>query len=274
MKVMLCIELKKAFRNHMFLFSVLLGSVFAVLQAAQDAFPYVINGIGLYPDQYPPSVFNTCMGLSTMLGPWDYTFYLIFPILAALPYASSYLQEVKTGYVKNIYLRGKKINYLTAKLLAVFFSGGTAVTLPVLLNFFLVGLCVPAVIPHAATSFFMLFADGTGADIFYTYPHIYVLLFALLLFVTAGILSCSALTFSFLIKNSYAVLLAPFLLFLAISFGSRLLDATSALNISEWIVPAQRVNPLNLHVVILEMGVIFAASVIVYYFRGLKNDTY
>lgn len=270
MRRIIVIELKRALLNKMFFVAVLLGTIFAVFQVVFEALPYAFT-TNLFPDQYPPSVFNSCMGLT--LGIWQYVFYMVFPILASIPYAGSYLQDNKTGVVKNIYLRTKRYQYLTAKLLAVFLSGGLATFIPILINYFLVSLCVPAVTPHAATGFFLIFAQSTGAEIFYTMPHLYVLLFAILLFFAAGILACTALAFSFFIKYTYVVVLTPFLLFLAISYASSLISYSFPTNISHWIVPSQSFAPLNLPVVIGELSIILLVSISVYYYKGLNNET-
>ena len=270
MKKIIIIELKRAFLNKTFLVAVLLGTMLAVLQVVFEALPYAFI-TSLFPDQYPPSVFNSCMGLT--LGIWQYVFYMVFPILASLPYSNSYLQDSRTGIIKSIYIRTNRQQYLTAKLLAVFLSGGFTAVIPIIINYFLVSLCVPAVIPHAATGFFPIFAQSTWAEIFYTNPWLYVLLFAILLFLTAGILACSALAFSFFIKYSYVVILTPFLLFLAISYASSLVSFRFPTNISHWIVPSQSFAPLNLLVVTGELAIILLVSIVVYYYKGLNNET-
>ena len=173
------------------------------------------------------------------------------------------LQDSRTGIIKSIYIRTNRQQYLTAKLLAVFLSGGFTAVIPIIINYFLVSLCVPAVIPHAATGFFPIFAQSTWAEIFYTNPWLYVLLFAILLFLTAGILACSALAFSFFIKYSYVVILTPFLLFLAISYASSLVSSRFPTNISHWIVPSQSFAPLNLLVVTGELAIILLVSIVV-----------
>ena len=62
-------------------------------------------------------------------------FVRIIPLLAAIPYAITYCSDIRTGIVKNYYIRTKKINYLFSKYLAVFLTGGTTVTVPLLINF-------------------------------------------------------------------------------------------------------------------------------------------
>ena len=127
-------ELKRAFINRFFVISVLLGSIISVLQTVEASLPYAFS-INFVYDIYPMSVFNSYIGLS-MTSVWTYVFFMIFPLIASLPYSSSYLSDVKGGYVKTIFIKTKKIYYFLAKLFAVFLSGGTVVLLPLILNYY------------------------------------------------------------------------------------------------------------------------------------------
>lgn len=267
---MLKIELKRAFCNRMFFIAVLLGVCIALLQVYQDAFPYA-GGIELYPDQYPPSIYNTCIGYSFSV--WNTVFYMIFPLLCALPFADSFLADKKSGYLENIYTRSSKPRYLVSKFTAVFLSGGAAVLLPLLINLFLTALCVPGVIPDASTGFFSIFGNAAGAEMYYTYPIVYVLLYDLLLFLVSGILACTALAFSFFIKYRYVILLTPFLLFMAISCIFGMVSSNGVLDISQWILPSQQSYPLVLPVAFAELLVLLALTCAVYFYRGLHDDT-
>lgn len=264
------IELNRAFINKMFLISLVLSFLIVILQVVQDALPYA-NELYLYPDQYPPSIYNSCLGLSVSV--WNAIFYLIFPVLSAMPYADSFLSDKKSGYIKNIYTRTNKKNYLIAKFISVFLSGGMVVLLPLLLNILLVALCVPAVIPDASTGFFPIFSNFTGAEVYYTNPLLYVLLYALLMFFVSGCFACTSLLFSFFVKYKYVVLMSPFLLFMAISCISTLLSLNNPLNISQWIIPSQQFQTLNLSVAIIEMLAILFLTYIIYFLKGTHDDT-
>ena len=267
---MLKVEIKRAFINRLFLVSLIIGCIISILQVVERALPYA-SGIDLYPNQYPPSLYNSCIGLSFSM--WSSIFYFVYPLLAAIPYADSFLTDKKSGYLENIYTRGKKLNYLISKFVAVFLSGGFVVLLPLLLNILLTALCVPAVIPDASTGFFPIFGYATGANIYYSTPIVYVLLFQILMFITAGVLSCSALLFSFVVKYKYIVLITPFLLFIAITYGSMLFSQGNSFNISEWINPMQSIQALNLWAVGIELLIILSISIGIYLYVGYKRDT-
>ena len=75
--------------------------------------------MGLY---YPDSLYNHFIGL-------DYwhkqpqTLYMLFPLLASIPYASSYCSEKKSGYLKVMLTRIDRKVYYISKFISVFFSG-------------------------------------------------------------------------------------------------------------------------------------------------------
>ena len=90
-----------------------------------EVYPYARNPLMFYrgSDGQPASLFMYWFGLNSG-SPYKVTFLTIFPVLAMMPHALSYHLDRKGGYIKNVYTRTKKINYLTAKYLAVFLSGG------------------------------------------------------------------------------------------------------------------------------------------------------
>lgn len=271
MQNILKFELKRAFINRFFVIAVLIGFIIVVIQTTDSTLIYA-NNLTLIEGLYPQSVFNSYIGLS-LSSVWPYVFYMIFPLIASLPYASSYLSDVKSGYVKTIFIKTKKVYYFSAKLFAVFLSGGTAVLLPLLFNLWMTALCVPSVIPDISTGFFAIFGDCFAADLYYTHPFIYILIYDLIIFVTSGVLACTALAFSHFIKYKYVVTLSPFLLFMAISYGSSMISEKNPLNISEWILPFQQYQNLNLFIVIMELLMIFCISSFIYFFKGLHDDT-
>ncbi len=55
----------------------------------------------------------------------------------AIPYAASYYTDKRSGIINNYYVRTKRINYLVAKLAAVFLTGGAIVVFPLLLTLYL-----------------------------------------------------------------------------------------------------------------------------------------
>ncbi|MFR7668865.1 MAG: hypothetical protein ACLU00_10370 [Mediterraneibacter faecis] len=64
-----------------------------------------------------------------------FIFFLILPILASLPFGTSYFEDCKEGVIKNIYMRTKREDYLKAKYAAAFLSGELQFLVPLIFKF-------------------------------------------------------------------------------------------------------------------------------------------
>jgi len=93
----------------------------------------------------------------------------------------------------------------------VFLTGAVAVTLPLVLDFYLTSLFFAPLIPEVTSGIFLLFSYSMGADIFYSQPLVYVTLHLLLIFVGSGLIALLALIATTFAANRFIVLLAPFI---------------------------------------------------------------
>ena len=141
--------------------------------------PAAINPISFFePDNatvMPASAFQMWLGNGVT---FEYTLYVrLIPILAAMPYAVTYLSDIKSGIIKN---------YLTAI----------------------------AVLPSFVwpTGVFSVFASGMWSGLFYTNPHIYVIVYMILLFICGGLMSTVVLIVSNLVNNRFVAVLAPYII--------------------------------------------------------------
>lgn len=116
-------EWERAVKNKMMWIAVFIGCLLAIAQTVFEVYPYARNPLMFYrgSDGQPASLFMYWFGLNSG-SPYKVTFLTIFPVLAMMPHALSYHLDRKGGYIKNVYTRTKKINYLTAKYMAVFFK--------------------------------------------------------------------------------------------------------------------------------------------------------
>ena len=119
-------EWERAVKNKMMWIAVFIGCLLAIAQTVFEVYPW--------------------FGLNSG-SPYKVTFLTIFPVLAMMPHALSYHLDRKGGYIKNVYTRTKKINYLTAKYLAVFLSGGLTVLFPYLVSLPVTACMLPALTP-------------------------------------------------------------------------------------------------------------------------------
>ena len=145
MKQMLKIELERAFKSAGLKVSLLIGIVISALHFFQKVVPLALNPLRFYKTGTLDTVANVNNTWMAMGEGWHYTLYVrLIPLLVVIPYAITYYTDNKKGIVKNYYSRTKKINYILAKYIAVFLTGGTAAVLPLMLNLFATSAVIPS----------------------------------------------------------------------------------------------------------------------------------
>ncbi len=269
---MLKIELKRAFCGKMYPITCLLGLAICIAQFFVVVLPSVqYLNFQANHGQLPNSVFNRWIG-----GYTDYfqiAYFAIFPILAVLPHGDTFYTDKNLGYIRQFYLRGKRIQYLKAKYIATFLSAGTAVTVPLVVNLLLTMVILPSIIPVRPSLLYPLSLPKSFlSEVFYSNPYLYVLIYLVLDFLIAGLLGGVALTVSFVSSNRYVPLLFPFAMYL---FSSTLLQAVNlgGYSIMSFTNPAQPSYGTNMCIVLVELLIISVISLL-FFLIGCKEDAY
>ena len=124
LRVWLKIEWERMLNSRLVYISLLIGFVIAIMQIIGEVYPRAVNPLKYYSGKVgePFSLYMFSMSMNTG-SLYKEIFITIFPVLAMLPHALSYHMDVKSGYVKNVYIKTKKINYLIAKYIVTFVSG-------------------------------------------------------------------------------------------------------------------------------------------------------
>ena len=140
-------------------------------------------------------------------------FYLIWPILAALPYGWSYCQEMRSGLSNQYMLRSGRSAYMVSKYTAVFISGGLAVSFPVVVDLIANAMILPDCLPKVLLS--AIYNRGAFAELFYSYPWLYALIWITADFIFGGAAAGLCFLVGKSIRFQVMVTLFPFaLLFL------------------------------------------------------------
>jgi hypothetical protein len=212
----LAFELRRAIANRSFVVALLAGCAIVCHHVVFDMIPNASLYLDSYysmrqaKGEYPLSLYNMWMG--GQLGILQNTLYFfILPLLAALPYAASLHSDRAGGYELNVLSRCRRSHYQAAKMLAVFVSGGLAVTLPLMLDFYATSLFFPPLIPEPTSGTFFMYSYSMGAGLFYSSPLAFVALHMLLVFVGSGQVALLALPASRLAASRFIVMLAPFI---------------------------------------------------------------
>ena len=156
------LELKKAFKNKFFWISVVLGCLITLL-----SFEHMVNmyyeGMSAISGNSTDIIYDPHIGINTVFNCWiggepfslgSSIYFFVFPLLIALPYGWSYSEERKCGYRRMMITKTGKKKYYCAKYVAVFLSGGVAMVLPLIFNFWMTLLVVPAILPDVTMNMF------------------------------------------------------------------------------------------------------------------------
>lgn len=178
---------------------------------------YQLEGGDYAVGSYPPSLYEG------FINGEGYTFlntlyYYLFSLLAVLPFGTSFFRDEASGYLKYIYTKKKKSQYLLAKYIVTFLSGAFLAVLPIILSFILNGLYVQAVVPHQMAMQSAVIDAMPFSEYYYSQPWIYYLLYLLLEMLAGGFLASLALCISFLAKNSILVTFFPMLFYIAADY--------------------------------------------------------
>lgn len=217
------LELKKAFKNKFFWISVVLGCLITLL-----SFEHMVNmyyeGMSAISGNSTDIIYDPHIEINTVFNCWiggepfslgSSIYFFVFPLLIALPYGWSYSEERKCGYRRMMITKTGKKKYYCAKYVAVFLSGGVAMVLPLMFNFWMTLLVVPAILPDVTMNmFYGVFGGSFLAELYYTVPFLYVAIYLFIDFVYCGFLVCICMAVSGIVRQKWGVVLIPFLLLL------------------------------------------------------------
>lgn len=240
------LELRKSFRNKAFLFSAAVGLVFVVMSAySRISLEFSELGFRAFVDRqiedlgyakYP------IVPMSTLYSEWIggevfsvavSLFYTLLPLLAILPYGSSFSEEVHSGYIKVLISRCGRRTYFLSKFAAAFVSGGTVIVLPQTVSLLICAAVFPAVKPNVIYhQYLALHHWSMLGRLGNEHPLLFVLAFLGIDFVFAGLFACLAISAAFFFRSRLAVIAVPFLALLGSDMSRSLLGHISYVEIS------------------------------------------
>lgn len=266
MLVQMKIEIKRSLKNKMMLVAILLGCAISISHAIQYVFVKDVYDSSII--WCPESVYYNWLGASSF-PMQSYLYYLILPILAVLPAGTLLYDDLKSGYVKNVFIRTKKRNYFIAKYVAVFLSGGIAFVLPLILNLILTSMWLPALIPEPIIGIGPSLTS-VGYEIYYSHPLIYNCLFLIVDFIFAGSMASISLLVAYFVEHKFVVLMSPFIAYYFIYSLNNIIGNNS------W-APNYFLIPGFYQNYIWEFVISFVVIIIIfiiYLGKGLTNETY
>jgi len=207
-------------------------------------------------------------------------FFAIFaPLIAALPFAASFITDRSSGYITFILSRTSFRRYRTSKYVANLLAGGVSTSLPLLVGYGIINIFyergLPPV-PAPGEAWYAFFpwvnANGTFGYLYRTKPDLYIFFLIGLAFLWGAAWGTAGLSLSSVVHNKYRALVAPFLLYVVAHF------VISVLGVPEW-------SPLNNFVPVLykttspvttftELGALFLLSTLGVFALAKKKHVY
>lgn len=266
-------EMKRVVRGRIFWVSLLTGTFILMLQVLLETFGLAQNPLsafkGVGTDPYTLYE-NWAGGRGNVYLP---AFLSIFPLLSASAHAVTYHMDLKSGYIKNMVIKTNRKNYLLAKYLVSFISGGIVIVIPMVVNFMITAAMLPAIKPFLGTANIM-HSGHFLAWLAYNHPFVRFLIFMVIYFVYGGAFACIALAAGRFIKNVFLLSLFPFV----VAYGLNILSSAYFTNI-RWIKSISPMIMLNVGqsyttwlAVVFEAVILIVVCFLIYYWRGRKAD--
>lgn len=266
-------EWERMINGRMFWLSIFVGCIIALIQIVAEVFPCASHVLEFYSGKWgePRSLYKFWMGMN-YASPYKEVFLTVLPILAMMPHALSYYVDCKSGYVKNVYTRTRKINYLSAKYIVTFVSGGIAVVIPYLLNLLISACMLPALNPIRNGQFDT--ASGLFQELLYSKPLVFIGVFLVINFMYAGIFATVVLAFTCIVDNIFLISMTPFIVWYAfVIIRECLLAKGIEFNIDPIrIIDMSQPTVIKGYELIGTFLIVAVPTFIMYFMNGVKSD--
>ena len=180
--------------------------------------------------------------------------YALLPILAALPYAGTYYEDIKTGYLKNILLHTSRRGYYMAKSFVVFVMAAITVMIPLLLDLMAVMTIYPLRMPERLEFLSAGILDvNLFSGLYETNGALYALAFILLDGLFAGLLALVSVCVAERVESMFSAIVIPFAFY--IMWSTVMMENNDGrFSVMEMLNPRQSVVFSRLQVVLMAVG--------------------
>lgn len=211
---MIVYELRRAFTGYEFRTALFAALCLSTLQICFVPLQYCIGDAwsqwrsGAYG--MPPSVWASWIG-GTPQSVWSVLFYYLVPLLCCAPFASSACTDLNGGLAPALASRSSAREYALSKMLASCASGVFVFVVPQVLNLLATMLLVPLIPPDPVTLLFPITYRAAAAELYYSSPLLYTLLFLAVGSALVCLLNCACIAFSGRLRSRLLVSFLPFL---------------------------------------------------------------
>lgn len=257
-------EWKRAFYNKWFLIAILISlsiSIWHFYEMVWKIKNYIDVGL------YPHSVFGKWIGgenysIQGML------FFIIMPLLCALPYGRTFFDDKKTDYINNIVKKEEMSYYIFAKISVSILCGSLLSGIPLVFDFLLTGSVLPAVSPQSGLGIFSISEGMLFANMFYKNPYTYVVIFILIDVIFYGLINTISLAAADFVEKGIWAVTMPFWVNLFILSVVRLINAEKFAPVI-FLRPSQPIYA-DIKIIIIEFAILCLMNV-VFFFKHKKD---
>ena len=287
MKAILKLELNKAFKNPLLLFSIILGSILVLLSAI-----HVINGfndefstknlveevnrtgklVEIQADSY--TLYNKWIG-AEMTSQVSIAFFYLLPLLAMLPCGFSLGSEINSGYTKHIIPHCGRKNYIFAKYISAFITGGFVTSALLLLSVLIVAAFIPAIAPKVFnTMFYPIMHGNVLSKTAFQNPLLFIFSYIGIDIIFGGLFACMPLTATFIFRKPISAVVSSYILVLVCDmirsfFLYIFFIEISPINLMHAIPP---LNESRFYMVALWYGIFIVLSLPYGIYKGVKYE--
>ena len=282
-------ELKKLFHTKSFwVILILLTAVTSAIGFSKGTYTrhlldniggmYAIDENGYFAEDnlsFSFTLYNTWIGSITGDLFFTVIFYYILPLAACLPFSLSLLDEIKSGYLRQMALKKGQKRYYLAKYIVTFISAFLLAVIPIIVNIIITACFVPAYTPDPLDQIYSSQYFGRYlASVFYSKPFLFVVIFTVLPGVFCGLWADLIMSISLFVHNKFAVVIIPYVaLFFEKSFFDALFANRIALDLSPFYFIRGNSDG-NITFVIMILAVLLCISLCIVYLRGRNDDVY
>ncbi|WP_315074787.1 hypothetical protein [uncultured Clostridium sp.] len=272
---MIELELRRTLLNKKMLSILILGVIVIFFSSFIYLKDYIFFDYSAADLQTPELQQNAKEMVSQALNKYDvwlagFSWYIfIMPIISALPHATTYIEDIENNMITNINSRINHWKYVCTKIIINAISGGVAVTIPIIMSLIITSLLFTTEIQYF--SMYKAFG-GIFNDLFKNRIYTYMLIHLGIEFLFGCSYATIALAVSTKIKNSMAILLAPFLFWAGGSVIVELihLPVSAPMDINQFYV----CKNLTLQEILIQLIFIFLVSSLAFIFNTRKEDIY
>ncbi|MDF2504702.1 hypothetical protein [Clostridium sp.] len=264
---MFLIEIKRAFSRVSFKIAILIGILFSIVSLIKGPI-YKGDILNAYITGFVHTPFDDFIFFK--LNPISNLLIIIMPIISTLSYSDSYIEDVKSGSIKNIYTRYKRQSYLLSKYFANFVVSGVCFSIPLLLNYISLILLYPSVQSDRVFGYTTIGYGGLYSELFYGHGNLYIIMWIIIYFLYSGAFASIALCFSTFLKNKFVALFIPFMLIFLVEIFTELSNKMKYSPAHFLYLSLDQ----SFFIILLEFIFIFVTTISLFFFGGLNNEDY